>query len=366
MGTPTPNLASQRVGLKRLADHCKLCVSILRYLFRPHILVLIAGITLTLTTTHYYTSYKDTAVTKAFERKAMNISRAIEQKANHSIEVLSYLNALYYSIDQFSARQFNKYSHLVLARHPEIMALEWAPRISQAERKQFEKSMQEQHPGYQITQQLKSGVMGRATKRSYYYPVMMMEPYSGNEAALGFDLGSNQTRLQTMLDARDSNSIQATPQLSLVQDKKTTTGILVFLPIYQTEDIHTSKQRRDTLHGFLLAVYDIKNMITSATKIYDQEGLVLALLDRSDPKHINLLYSSIKAATNARDNPAAEKQLKTNQPYLSRTIPVAGRNWQLTISPAEGYYKTGFTWRSAFYSAPAYWYPFWLQAICYN
>jgi CHASE1-domain containing sensor protein len=44
---------------------------------------------------------------------------------------------------------------------------------------------------FQIREIVTRGKMKRADRRAEYFPVYFVEPYKGNEIALGFDLASN-------------------------------------------------------------------------------------------------------------------------------------------------------------------------------
>ena len=46
-------------------------------------------------------------------------------------------------------------------------------------------------PDFQFTERIAQGKMKRAERRKEYFPVYFVEPYKGNEMALGFDLASN-------------------------------------------------------------------------------------------------------------------------------------------------------------------------------
>jgi CHASE1-domain containing sensor protein len=74
-------------------------------------------------------------------------------------------------------------------------------------------------------------------KKAEYFPVYYVEPYGGNEAALGFDLASNNTRLSGLILARDTNQKVATARIQLVQEKeKDQYGFLAFDPVHETHE----------------------------------------------------------------------------------------------------------------------------------
>lgn len=72
-----------------------------------------------------------------------------------------------------------------------------------------------------------------AEERQEYFPVYYVEPLIGNEAAFGFDLGSNSTRLEALEKSRDTAAPQVTASITLVQENAKQKGFLAFLPIYK-------------------------------------------------------------------------------------------------------------------------------------
>ncbi len=83
-----------------------------------------------------------------------------------------------------------------------------------------------------------------------------MESLAGNEAAFGFDLASNQSRLETLKLSRDTGTLLATASITLVQETSNQKGFLTFLPIYHSLP-NTVAKRRANIIGFILGVYRI-------------------------------------------------------------------------------------------------------------
>lgn len=101
----------------------------------------------------------------------------------------------------------------------------------------------------------------RAGDRPHYIPVIYVEPFTNNEAAMGYDLNSNPTRAAAVQQARDTGEITATGRIRLVQEKRDQIGFLVFLPVYQDARIPDSlEQQRERLEGFLLGVFQVSDV----------------------------------------------------------------------------------------------------------
>ena len=112
-------------------------------------------------------------------------------------------------------------------RFPLVQAIEWAPRVAAAERSRFEAAQQAAVPGFTIRELDPSGVPLVAAARAAYYPVTYVEPYGGNEKAVGFDLASNSDRAAAIARAEASRAVAATAPIRLVQETGDEPGMLL-------------------------------------------------------------------------------------------------------------------------------------------
>src|SRR5208337_3753659 len=130
-----------------------------------------------------------------FSRAAENRYTSLTREIDSDMQALLALKAFYLHSGKITRSQFRAFSTPLLMKHPSIQALEWIPRIRNSEREEYEKAAKrEGYSGFHITERAAQGKMTRAGQREEYFPVYFVEPYKGNEIALGFDLASNPTR----------------------------------------------------------------------------------------------------------------------------------------------------------------------------
>ena len=99
-----------------------------------------------------------------------------------------------------------------------IESVEWIPRVPNSQRQEFEAAAQRNgFPGYRITEPDKNGQMMPAKQRSEYFPIYFSGPRPANKDILGYDVGSEPTRLEALNQARDSGKIVASGRISFVQ-----------------------------------------------------------------------------------------------------------------------------------------------------
>ncbi|KKL27082.1 hypothetical protein LCGC14_2388740, partial [marine sediment metagenome] len=175
--------------------------------------------------------------------------------------------------------------------------------------------------GYHFTEKSTEGVMVAAARRKDYFPVYFVEPLKGNEAAVGFDLASDPTRLEALNRARDTGQVQATARITLVQETAKQYGILVFQPIYQNgTSPETVTERRLQLLGFALGVLRLGDIIGVEAKEHNDTPMEIFIFDETAPLGQQLLF------------PAQSKVQNYDElnPELCLSIPlqVGGRVWK--------------------------------------
>ena len=143
------------------------------------------------------------------------------------------------------------------------------------------------------------------------------------EAALGFDLASNQTRLQALEAARASGQPTATARITLVQEEAKQFGFLVFSPVYETGEPEAAGSGRAALKGFVLAVYRVGDMIEKSLSYLTEQPLSLRVEDSSSGTTADPLFGP--------DQPAPPPGGLSYQ----ASIAVADRRWtiQCTATP---------------------------------
>ena len=119
--------------------------------------------------------------------------------------------------NEVTRQEFQHFTHDMLPRFPMIQALEWAPRIDALQRNTFEAAQRRQVAGFEIRERDAEDKLQRAGNRPQFYPVTYTEPAGGNQQAIGFDLGSNSKRLETIEKSFTTGKAIATAPIRLVQ-----------------------------------------------------------------------------------------------------------------------------------------------------
>jgi signal transduction histidine kinase/CHASE1-domain containing sensor protein/CheY-like chemotaxis protein len=224
--------------------------------------------------------------------------------------------------------------------HSSIRALEWIPRVTASERDVYENAAQRiSYPNFQFTELDKHGKMVRAAERKEYFPVYFVEPYEGNEKAMGFDLASDPIRAEALRSSCDNGELVATAQIKLVQDKEKQDSFLMFMPIYRSHAfLETVEDRRKNLNGFVLGVFSIENIIESALSYLHPRGIDLHIYDKSDTSIRNLIYSHMSRMRSDESRLNARIDKQQNSLSYTHAINVANRTWVIEARPIPLYF----------------------------
>jgi len=289
----------------------------------------------------YYSD--DKLIRIQFNEATENRYSALVKELDSNLAVLTSVQALYYSSKKDVSRsEFGYFTSHFLKQHADIQALEWVPRVPGAQRAAYEKAGQrEGFPDFQFTERMAQGTMKRAKKRTEYFPVYFVEPYKGNELALGFDLASNPIRLEALKAAIKTGEMFATARITLVQEIENQFGFIVFAPIYRKGALINSEQARwDNLEGFALGVFRIGDIVEKALNYYKPEGVDIFIYDASAPAKDRYLYTHASRTRTA----LLEKEQPETGFKTTRTLEVAGRKWLIIYSATPHFIAARRSW----------------------
>ncbi len=169
---------------------------------------------------------------------------------------LSSLAAFHAHEALIPADQFAGFASMLL-RNRAIHAWEWIPAVAAEGRPAFEAAVRaEGQADFAIWERDAEGRRIPAAVRPVHFPVLRVAPVSGNESAIGFDLGSDPVRRQALDLAAQVGLTTASEPITLVQERGTQKGMLVVQPVFDARD------RR--LRGFAIAVLRLGSMLDHA------------------------------------------------------------------------------------------------------
>ncbi|OUR64639.1 hypothetical protein A9Q79_04885 [Methylophaga sp. 42_25_T18] len=292
------------------------------------ILALVIGLTFSFILAWSFYDLETRSITAQFKQDVDDQISSIEREINLNFEAVYALKGLYDSSEYVTAAEFTRFSSAILARHPNIQALEWIPKISHNDRSTYETQRKNDFPEFSVTERSRQGKMVIANDRAEYFPVYYVEPFLGNESALGFDLASNPRRLEALIASQKSGKLVSTASITLVQETSNQKGFLAFLPVYQGRPT-TLDQRAESLLGFVLGVFRIGDLVKNSVSHSSQRDINFTLIDveTSPPEE---LYRY--------DVPLTDVTETSTIQYQTGLTPLGDRQWNILASPTTKYF----------------------------
>jgi len=264
-------------------------------------------------------------INERFESTSKELISSIKKEIHSNLDILGSINALYSVTNSISRNQFKRYNEKTLSKTGSIQALEWVPIVKLEDKYLYESTARKNGlTNFQITELIDGKVVAVAN-RVKYYPVFYLEPLSGNETALGFDLGSNPTRLAAINKCIKSEQLVATSRVKLVQEKNHQNGLLVFSPI----------KKKNEIIGFGLGVYRIKDLITNALDNLTCNDYNLIVYDISADEGNQLLVQ-----LSNEENKILPDNATYSIPevvHFKQIIKIADREWLILCTPTQAY-----------------------------
>ncbi|MBL8259529.1 MAG: EAL domain-containing protein [Candidatus Competibacteraceae bacterium] len=269
---------------------------------------------------------------RRFQAVAAERSGLVIARFQGSLRELDTVRRFYNGSTAVSRAAFRQFVTPILDRG-EFRALEWVPRVTRERRAEFEAAARRDGlTGFRFTERDPEGRLVPASERDEYFPVYYLEPYAGNEAALGYSPDAvNPARGVALLRAWNSGQLSLTERYKLVQETGPHFSVLAFAPVYRAgEEPRQTEARKARLEGFVLGAIAIAPVIEP---VFGQSssGLIAKLADLSAPPERQPLYLSSPFL--AEPEPAFDAGMT---PYR-QDFPMADRVWRIEIRPTAAF-----------------------------
>jgi CHASE1-domain containing sensor protein len=234
-----------------------------------------------------------------------------------------------------------------LARSSDILSIEWVPRVPGDEREKYETAAQREGvEGFHFTAQNAKGDIVSDPLRNEYFPIYYIGPQQGSNIAYGYDLASEPVRWEALQWARDSGDIVASGQIAFLKNEHSAGGFFVCLPVYEkNQPTKTRQDRKKNLKGFILGVFKPSDMIQSALRDFQPEGIDFGLWDPSDTNGLNSFhYHASRLSEDASSPMDPRRLLETEGIHYSLKLGLAGHPWTIVGAPTAAFTAAHRTW----------------------
>ncbi len=262
--------------------------------------------------------------------RVLRLQGALDQ----TLSVLTSLRGLFDASESVTRHEFRMMAAPILEQNPDIMAINWAPKVTRDERRTIERRLRDEGYTAQGLYDVSADALNprSATRRPVYFPVVYAEPENRNRAAIGLDPYARPESREAMDAAMRHGKPWSTPPFTLVQDPLGPVAIAVYQPVYEPmyarESPVTPAEREAALKGFVILLLRPGVLMENTLSKLTPGGLDTRLLDdrgHTIQHHAGRLHSSgIHAGEPLRRD-------------FSLAMP--GRAWTLRASATEGFHK---------------------------
>ncbi|BAK78358.1 multi-sensor hybrid histidine kinase [Pseudogulbenkiania sp. NH8B] len=258
----------------------------------------------------------DNLARQRFDHQAGQVEAAINERMQSYHLVLHGVVGLFQASGDVSRQEFNDYlATLQLSQHyPGLASLGYVDRLAPAELPSYLSRMQQERPDFRLHP---DSPRAGYTAIRYLYP-----PTPRNETALGFDMYTETTRRNAMIQALDSGAPAVTGKVAplLQSTPKDTNVFLMYWPVYRKGAAQGSVEaRRAALQGWVFATFRMGDLMLGIFGDGTPQ-LNLRIYDGNEATPASLMYST------GRQN--------TGRYHVQRHYRLGGRPWLLDIASA--------------------------------
>ncbi len=295
----------------------------------------LAGLVLTFLVARWAHGQEREARYQTFAALARTEAGALGHSLRLSRTRLEVLARFIESSEQVDADEFRNFTE-PLGRGGLIRSLAWVPAVSRAEVADFVAAVRAGGAAeFALVEKDERGLRKTVGDRESYYPVLFTAPLAGNEAAVGFDLGSENVRRAALEEAARTGLCSATDAITLIQDSATPRqSMLVQYPVWRS-----AADGRRSLRGY--AALSLRLGPVLREPLFeagcDTPGVSVALYEWKTGSAPQLLATNGVDA--GRELPAAEEASRGARPDLRLVAPLFlfGRSYVVRVTAAQSY-----------------------------
>lgn len=279
-----------------------------------------------------------------FKEQANYWRRSLGQTLQANLTVLIPFRAYFAASQQVERGEFEIFAQEVQLSHPTILALEYAPCVSHAERAHFEATRTNANGRPLLIREMLSDVdrtLVQAKERALYVPVEFFVSREVDERVYGYDLMSEPVRARALRLALSSGEQTATSQIQLVHQTDTNASFLVFQPIPTRHGPAPSPDAPawERYDGVVAAAFNVAELVKAA--IWDEDFRRALRIDE-------IVNGQIDGATRGEEFATAHRLFPPHADTPPNKLPVPRwsyevrvqvddhTTWRLTFVPSSG------------------------------
>ncbi len=322
--------------------------------YLPVLFTLVFGLLLSVLIFHQLRSRDLQYAQLEFERDAKLHIRAFERALEANLYELDAVAASLNTFAPVSRDQFRRLVKPLIETAAGIQTLQWAPRVRGPERDAF---VQQAHEAgledYRIIELEEDGQWRPAREREEYFPTFYAVTSPGATPHLGYDLGSDPTLHRALTNAGNRGQLFVESGVPFLIHTVPRGGVMAMLPVYDTEEPMTPRQRMAHLSGFVAGTFEVGKILDYAVSDIKEQGLDIHVLDSyGQAEHQMLAHRKSPESTRERIPLDVHNIMTiegihflTNVELTIRNAEMGTRRWMVLCTPTAEYLEGTTTWQ---------------------
>ena len=232
------------------------------------------------------------------------------------------------------SRAFQAFADPV-ARSSCVLALGWVSIVAEEERGSFESWMRlKWDDSFTVFEKTASGQRIAAAGRDEYYPIAFVAPLQGNEAVVGFDLGSEPVRRETLERAVETHLSAATPPIPLVHEEGSERGVIAYEPVFRGG----ANRPIGFVFGAMRLQSSLERMLAAGGGT--DPHITVVLVDVASTGELYPLASYPEGSDNRiRNGLPFQREYRSVHPLF-----MLDRTWAIVARPSSAFLESHFSW----------------------
>lgn len=268
-----------------------------------------------------------------FDRVTANAVQLLEEHIAGHLELMDSLERYYANSKFIDRSEFASFNRDWRNRRAGAEAVGWLPR-AHAPSVEFEPTVR---PAPLSEAEVPEPTKNMPLGRDHRFPLIYLEPTNTTAVAPGFDFASESQWRELLGRCCDSGQLVASRSIAPRASSSHDSPIFVFAPIYSNDDQPASvAERRQSLRGFVLGIYQMDALVLAALPRNDADGLSLSIINISDKATRFPVYLPSQDASPHKESEVAP--LLRHSIGASGTIQFADQTWLCEFSPTSAFY----------------------------
>ena len=272
----------------------------------------------------------DNQIRTDFELSAVSRIQVVQREIEDNFGALRVFRAWFESAREDSADAFTRFATQTIASYRTVRAVQWAPRVRDPDRADFEARLREKYPRTTGILAASPGAKpAREAAKGEYYPIEYIT-WERASPMVGIDVSSLPGAVNAVKRAIITGEPSSTGKLKLWEHTGDATGVLTFLAIYDgPEKTHTAEWRSQHCRGLVISI-ETPDLLASGLQTFAEQGIHTYVFDLtvSGTRELLYMHPPSRELIGSADISSPEYLLQEKLVYAQK-LPAGGRDWQI-------------------------------------